>query len=53
MFVEDNRKGFDNAKHYFTRGTYEAEVDDTLYSAQDFSFKEIYNPDAVKSIKRN
>jgi dephospho-CoA kinase len=53
MFVEDNRKGFDNAKHYFTRGSYEAAVDDTLYSAQDFTFKEIYNPDAVKSIKRN
>jgi dephospho-CoA kinase len=53
MFVEDNRKGFDIAKHYFSRGSYEAEVEDTLYSAKDFSFKEIYNPDAVKSIKRN
>ena len=53
MFVEDNRKGFDNAKHYFTRGGYETEVDDTLYSARDFAFKEIYNPDAVKLIKRN
>jgi dephospho-CoA kinase len=53
MFVEDNRKGFDNARHYFLKGSYESEVDDTVYSARDFSFKEIYNPDAVKSIKKN
>jgi dephospho-CoA kinase len=53
MFVEDNRKGFDNARHYFTRGAYETEVDDTVYSARDFIFKEIYNPDAIKSIKKN
>ncbi len=53
MFVKDNRKGFDNARHYFLNGSYESEVEDTVYSAKDFSFKEIYNPDLIKSIKRN
>jgi dephospho-CoA kinase len=45
MFVADNEKGFDNAKKYFKAGTWEVDNPDTLYSASDFSFKEIENLD--------
>jgi hypothetical protein len=43
-FIEENKKGFDNAKLFFESGQYETTIRGTVYDKSDFRFREIENP---------
>jgi len=43
-FAEENKEAFDKARTYYETGSYEKELANTIYTSDDFLFKEIYNP---------
>lgn len=46
-FIKENKSAFDEARAYYESGNYEESVDDTIYTSDDFTFKEIYNPQII------
>jgi GTPase SAR1 family protein len=53
MFIEDNKKGFDIAKSYFSSKLYPTNTPSTFYTDDDFKFIEVENPPLRNNTRKN